>query len=206
MGVRRRTRGSSPRMRGALRPALQGGEIRGIIPADAGSTTCRHSHRQPEQDHPRGCGEHLRTYSMSIGWWGSSPRMRGAPYRDTLTTLRERIIPADAGSTPAYHLADGLNQDHPRGCGEHVLRDSIKTGAQGSSPRMRGAPATSPNLLQELGIIPADAGSTWSTLLMSSPLKDHPRGCGEHSLSFGAVTTSTQDHPRGCGEHNQYYG
>ncbi|AFU71995.1 hypothetical protein BAST_1426 [Bifidobacterium asteroides PRL2011] len=50
------------------------------------------------------------------------------------------IIPADAGNTDHY-LSDAYKiQDHPRGCGEHIL---IRTGfheGEGSSPRMRGTP------------------------------------------------------------------
>ena len=72
--------GSSPRMRGALRPV----------------------HRQrPEQrtDHPRGCGEHLPDQPSRGDWIGSSPRMRGAPGFSGKSFSLSRIIPADAGST-----------------------------------------------------------------------------------------------------------
>ena len=50
--------GSSPRMRGALAGRL--GLIRRsrIIPADAGSTPVRMWTADPDEDHPRGCGEH----------------------------------------------------------------------------------------------------------------------------------------------------
>ena len=70
-------------------------------------------------------------------------------------------------------------------------------------------------------IIPADAGNTCTLLLIRILKRDHPRGCGEHSLfvmalnrfrgssprmrgtpymmEHGAITVP--DHPRGCGEH-----
>ena len=34
----------------------------------------------------------------------------------------KRIIPADAGSTLAAGKQLGLYADHPRGCGEHMVR------------------------------------------------------------------------------------
>ena len=46
---------------------------------------------------------------------------------------------------------------------------------------MRGARGRM-NISMELdGIIPADAGSTTGTIIVSSFDEDHPRGCGEHA-------------------------
>ena len=86
-------------MRGARaqshRDRLQGG----IIPADAGSTDEPVPGPDPEEDHPRGCGEHM----IGLVPWhvaqGSSPRMRGAQHDYALDSDPLRIIPADAGST-----------------------------------------------------------------------------------------------------------
>ena len=50
----------------------------------------------------------------------------------------------------------------------------------GSSPRMRGALNVHPVLISQPRIIPADAGSTMSSVAISIAFKDHPRGCGEH--------------------------
>ena len=50
----------------------------GIIPADAGSTIPAKPGFYKDGDHPRGCGEHLIEYSLSLFGQGSSPRMRGA--------------------------------------------------------------------------------------------------------------------------------
>ena len=91
--------GSSPRMRGARRRAQTRGDCRGIIPADAGSTMCPGSGRQQEQDHPRGCGEHPTGDWANLPYRGSSPRMRGAQRESKGRTMKDRIIPADAGST-----------------------------------------------------------------------------------------------------------
>ena len=50
--------GSSPHVRGALRPRKIRLHIRGIIPACAGSTLRRWTGSVPSRDHPRMCGEH----------------------------------------------------------------------------------------------------------------------------------------------------
>ena len=52
--------GSSPRMRGAPQALLYATQRGRIIPADAGSTVIKVSPLVDCQDHPRGCGEHLR--------------------------------------------------------------------------------------------------------------------------------------------------
>ena len=111
--------------------------------------------------------------------------------------------------------------DHPRMCGEHVRRQSVR------------------QLLT--GIIPACAGSTHTHRLHDQPRRNHPRMCGEHDvrpdrrqsqagtsphlrgaregdlrppLSVGIIPAcagstglhairgcSLRDHPRMCGEH-----
>ena len=115
------------------------GEDSGIIPADAGSTSGRHTDMPHMMDHPRGCGEHHTETLSAYLQAGSSPRMRGARFPLDKVKDGERIIPADAGSTcPGPDRAWG-SRDHPRGCGEHTLADGQYGGCQGSSPRMRGA-------------------------------------------------------------------
>ena len=92
--------GSSPRMRGALPGAVQNRLCRRIIPADAGSTACRH-----------------RGLDAAVG---SSPRMRGARLSWCSFPACLGIIPADAGSTERKAPKRYRPTDHPRGCGEHV--------------------------------------------------------------------------------------
>ena len=70
-----------------------------IIPADAGSTTPAAPNWSHQQDHPRGCGEHLGPSGKDRVKLGSSPRMRGALECKSLGSANHRIIPADAGST-----------------------------------------------------------------------------------------------------------
>ena len=135
--------GSSPRMRGALYRVAANESWFRIIPADAGSTFSLDKKQPLHEDHPRGCGEHRGYKYLKLSTLGSSPRMRGAHSGLPLTLVNVRIIPADAGSTLADAIKKMMDEDHPRGCGEHRLQPSMTAFHVGSSPRMRGALAKS---------------------------------------------------------------
>ena len=113
-------RGSSPRMRGAQTRIVAVQVVARIIPAYAGSTSRTPASRSHPRDHPRVCGEHLLHKPMHTDLPGSSPRMRGAPIIGELHLIGNGIIPAYAGSTPAYDAATCEFKDHPRVCGEHA--------------------------------------------------------------------------------------
>ena len=132
-------RGSSPRMRGAQKPAIMPHMPYRIIPAYAGSTLAIHARRGGRQDHPRVCGEHLGNICIVMMWWGSSPRMRGAPGISQWRFCPSWIIPAYAGSTRTYRTHRYRGRDHPRVCGEHNTNQTRTRDRSGSSPRMRGA-------------------------------------------------------------------
>ena len=86
---------------------------------------------------------------------------------------------------------------------------------------MRGARRHPAGRRARRRIIPADAGSTHQRLRPAHERSDHPRRCGEHSLTTamtssyrgsspqmrGALTgciyleSNKVDHPRRCGEH-----
>ena len=106
--------------------------------------------------------------------------MRGAPGPDRRPGCTGGIIPADAGSTSTPKWSPKRVQDHPRGCGEHLITPHEIRCRLGSSPRMRGAPTCWPCRTRRLRIIPADAGSTVASTRRSGWYTDHPRGCGEH--------------------------
>ena len=152
--------GSSPRMRGARPVCRARGFDPGIIPADAGSTHSSASFAQSRRDHPRGCGEHHPVAGIIDQIEGSSPRMRGAQSRIMSAVGLLRIIPADAGSTIRCRNPSASSPDHPRGCGEHSMGAICCSAMAGSSPRMRGAHICHLPVFDQLGIIPADAGST----------------------------------------------
>ena len=159
-----------------------------IIPADAGNTLRRESVPHSSMDHPRGCGEHAATLVQRMGRQGSSPRMRGTLLCVRSAGLRSGIIPADAGNTGPAMPRCTVGRDHPRGCGEHKRRNSLKEKVSGSSPRMRGTPLPSFRRCNHRRIIPADAGNTAPEMRVKWVPKDHPRGCGEH---LPCMSTST---------------
>ena len=70
--------GSSPRMRGAHIGVLDVLPVSRIIPAYAGSTDPGGYPPGRAEDHPRVCGEHMKSSHWSPSTAGSSPRMRGA--------------------------------------------------------------------------------------------------------------------------------
>ena len=195
----------------------------GIIPAHAGNTRAWHFGRLRVRDHPRACGEHGCTMACVLLLLGSSPRMRGTPWRLASARLRLGIIPAHAGNTIRYPLRQLDVWDHPRACG--------------------GTRADIPIFDNQEGIIPAHAGNTVSMIHGGLSVGDHPRACGEHTLSCrrcsavrgssprmrgtrlhpGAVSAASGiipahagntlrcgrrlrrsgDHPRACGEHRR---
>ena len=132
----------------------------GIIPAYAGNTQSNTMRGASVWDHPRVCGEHGDNNEESIEDLGSSPRMRGTPYRQPVLAHGAGIIPAYAGNTLPATRTCSWCRDHPRVCGEHervCIEDII---VQGSSPRMRGTHQVQGQHLAAVWIIPAYAGNT----------------------------------------------
>ena len=64
--------------------------------------------------------------------------MRGKVPNRRSTETKPGITPAYAGKSTCLILFDTLLKDHPRVCGEKVLKDIKKAAAVGSPPRMRG--------------------------------------------------------------------
>ena len=132
---------------------------------------------------------------------GSSPRMRGTHGPGILSHFIPGIIPADAGNTPQKLNSRGTERDHPRGCGEHTEPGCVEFVNQGSSPRMRGTQRPSSAALSTGRIIPADAGNTKPIKVQVVQKRDHPRGCGEHTLVSSAALLMAGSSPRMRGTH-----
>ena len=173
--------GSSPRVRGTLSHLLLAAGGVGIIPACAGYTSCA-----------------CCTWAWSAG---SSPRVRGTQLPCGSAEYQHGIIPACAGNTSLFAFCSALLawiipacagntcacattcpriRDHPRVCGEHVMRSRKPEAKEGSSPRVRGTLAYLVRIGCQLGIIPACAGNTHGCTRQAHPARDHPRVCGEH--------------------------
>ena len=192
--------GSSPHVRGARCFATVFLDGFGIIPACAGSTCPSRPSAATAGDHPRMCGEHrICCQSCKIST-GSSPHVRGALVQDFLQGLSTGIIPACAGSTVSWRIRRPPCRDHPRMCGEHNRGSSFGQSHKGSSPHVRGARQACDDALQESGIIPACAGSTFHQVRNAGCRRDHPRMCGEHTTddSFNLDHMGSSPHVRGA--------
>ena len=108
--------------------------------------------------------------------------MRGTPLHRQMVDAGGGIIPAYAGNTFGPFFISSFDRDHPRVCGEHMLRERRIVWQAGSSPRMRGTLSGRRYLFSSPGIIPAYAGNTDGVHTQVLRHRDHPRVCGEHQL------------------------
>ena len=192
--------GSSPHARGALCPLCGWGTLPGIIPACAGSTSCRATTTSRRRDHPRMRGEHpLMRLPVAIAI-GSSPHARGARHRAVGAVGGLGIIPACAGSTRTLRAHGVRSRDHPRMRGEHAMPRSLASIFRGSSPHARGARYQWDTGLTVTGIIPACAGSTHGEMRTDTVEGDHPRMRGEHKRFkiLRDCITGSSPHARGA--------
>ncbi len=100
------------------------------------------------------------------------------------------------------------NRDHPRACGEQLARPTRCATCPGSSPRVRGAGSGAVVDANEVGIIPARAGSRPFTTSWYPACRDHPRACGEqHEHTLGHVSRmGSSPRVRGAGHRESLLG
>ena len=172
--------GSSPRMRGKQGLVACWRPRRGLIPAHAGKTFLLFVFVDCIPAHPRACGENDNEIESAIREMGSSPRMRGKLLAIELPTDRTGLIPAHAGKTliRGEYLPNG--GAHPRACGENVSMVCVFGFVVGSSPRMRGKPELSAQVMHLCRLIPAHAGKTLRRAGWGILRGAHPRACGEN--------------------------
>ena len=113
------------------------------------------------------------------------------------------ITPADAGKTPCVAWTRQCLQDHPRGCGENIVRASPALRDAGSPPRMRGKRHEQSAWRAFFRITPADAGKTCRPKTRQSARRDHPRGCGENQAQMPQGKSSLGSPPRMRGKRHQ---
>ena len=198
--LKKSPQGSSPHTRGAHHVSRGGLTRGGIIPAYAGSTTAAGVPSATAWDHPRIRGEHWLGGPTWRRYAGSSPHTRGARPQMFVDTIRGRIIPAYAGSTPTSPTDSRAMTDHPRIRGEHDCSIYFTNFPTGSSPHTRGAPACATSARKPGRIIPAYAGSTIFLHHHEIISWDHPRIRGEH-LALGAILRQergSSPHTRGA--------
>ncbi len=127
--------------------------------------------------------------------------MRGTLYIIMYVRVPVRFIPADAGNTLPTGGQKTRSAVHPRGRGEHVSFASRPGQSTGSSPRMRGTHQLVSIHHLSIRFIPADAGNTHRHKLERLLAPVHPRGCGEHSVSYGSPMPRIGSSPRMRGTH-----
>ena len=152
--------GSSPRARGTQKEARLRYTRSRFIPAGAGNTRPTAPRSTARSVHPRGRGEHAREGRQAVCVAGSSPRARGTRPWVVLQWFRRRFIPAGAGNTHLRCIAMPEATVHPRGRGEHNVRQLIGKHIHGSSPRARGTRRWAGGRPRHHRFIPAGAGNT----------------------------------------------
>ena len=187
--------GSSPLSRGILSGHLARCGVVWIIPALAGNTNSRLSSVSTAADHPRSRGEYdIRGYPDGVHS-GSSPLSRGILYHHWMPRKLRRIIPALAGNTPTISIRSYVAWDHPRSRGEYPRELPSGTTGVGSSPLSRGIPAPSRGPVPAEGIIPALAGNTCLSDILTPHNRDHPRSRGEYAGGVGWNTPKVGSSP-----------
>ena len=92
-----------------------------ITPAYAGKSSLYTHFVSLLLDHPRLCGEKLKSMSNNATPEGSPPPMRGKDDLQKLFAVFFGITPAYAGKRAGYTPGTFYNWDHPRLCGEKVI-------------------------------------------------------------------------------------
>ena len=113
-----------------------------------------------DADHPRACGENLASTGSNPSIKGSPPRVRGKLRLAVEVGVSRRITPARAGKTWVAVTVERCREDHPRACGENLVRIIPPGFCHGSPPRVRGKPEGRCGGCSVSGITPARAGKT----------------------------------------------
>ena len=153
--------GSSPRLRGTLKPVVLLRARGRFIPAPAGNAQ--------------------EAGILNSGDSGSSPRLRGTRPPSPLPCLMPRFIPAPAGNAGDPLLDRYRHSVHPRACGERPDDEDAGAALTGSSPRLRGTQSWVFWWLSVLRFIPAPAGNAFGAMSHRRQWTVHPRACGERS-------------------------
>ena len=152
-------RGSPPRVRGTGICGYFRRRFAGITPACAGNSLLTPNSTHLLKDHPRVCGEQGAHRHPHPGHEGSPPRVRGTARCNALQSHLSGITPACAGNSVTVCDCQGLEEDHPRVCGEQVCCCGKLNRYRGSPPRVRGTVQLDFAGLNGARITPACAGN-----------------------------------------------
>ena len=152
--------GSSPRVWGTLQDLVDYAVRVRFIPTCVGNTAGSSAAHGRGSVHPHVCGEHGVYLVVSLGWYGSSPRVWGTRYRATVLGDRKRFIPTCVGNTRSGTESPGVRPVHPHVCGEHVAAVTVRVRVIGSSPRVWGTHQAGRGIPPGPRFIPTCVGNT----------------------------------------------
>ncbi len=198
-GAGLRVFGSSPRARGTGQQVDYGIDRARFIPACAGNRVKQTAGVSVAPVHPRVRGEQLHAAGPEWDLNGSSPRARGTVDRTTRRAVVQRFIPACAGNRRGSSFARVSSQVHPRVRGEQSPPAGGAGQKPGSSPRARGTAYSHDAACWKLRFIPACAGNSFLSLILSSIYTVHPRVRGEQWYTALTITCRTGSSPRARG-------
>ena len=156
--------GSSPLARGTPYLGAHVLQARRLIPARAGNTPAPRYAARPIWAHPRSRGEHVVFMVSHSPAAGSSPLARGTRSVPGVGGEVVGLIPARAGNTYPGGATGRTRRAHPRSRGEHPRGIERTHPPMGSSPLARGTHLGGHEGRHEIGLIPARAGNTHSSL------------------------------------------
>ena len=174
--------GLSPRVRGKRAPKARVTAGRRSIPACAGETHRRTAKSQEHRVYPRVCGGNASVQSAARPANGLSPRVRGKPCSSASRYGTPRSIPACAGETCCWPVAQWSARVYPRVCGGNNELGLQLRHLRGLSPRVRGKRRWPAWGACQTRSIPACAGETETECETDDHRKVYPRVCGGNRL------------------------
>mgnify|MGYP000881839593 CR=1 FL=1 len=193
--------GSSPLTRGKPTVVFQVLERCRLIPAHAGKTSCCRGATGRTWAHPRSRGENVLSGLQQASGSGSSPLTRGKRVLHGDDLALAGLIPAHAGKTGTTTVQPCTTRAHPRSRGENLKSSLLSLCRTGSSPLTRGKPIAAATALASTRLIPAHAGKTRFSLLLSVLRTAHPRSRGENTAQIGAESVDLGSSPLTRGKH-----
>ena len=188
--------GSSPRVRGTAVRCIHEHAIGRFIPACAGNRSITGMIVIMFPVHPRVCGEQVIDGDGTFVVGGSSPRVRGTEPLSNKGYSGIRFIPACAGNSGGGQPTAVHAAVHPRVCGEQWMKDALRSGTTGSSPRVRGTGAPPLQSVPCRRFIPACAGNRSTVSPTAFMPTVHPRVCGEQQGRPSTCPPSSGSSPR----------
>ena len=171
-----------------------------ITPAWAGKSPAGIQYPGRCRDHPRMGGEKPSVAVAMPGRAGSPPHGRGKVCISRVLRHRDRITPAWAGKRRPSKRPVVSGADYPRMGGEKCYDVIPRFGGVGSPPHGRGKGTANAWRNWLMGITPAWAGKSSSSMRVVQSSRDHPRMGGEKFLYHLESSFDLGSPPHGRGK------